>query len=255
VQSHGLVFARESNKGGEQGMNKGLALCAGAGVGSGLMFLLDPARGRRRRALLRDKFVSAARKTGEGVEATADDLRNRMQGIASEVQSRFSSEPVDDVKLVERVRAKLGRIVSHPSAIKVTSQNGRVVLSGPILTHEVPQLLACVNRVSGVNQVMNILDTHEQAGDHPALQGGRERQGNRFEFFQENWSPAARFVAGAAGASLAVYGGARRDALGAGLGAAGLLLLTRGITNTGLKKLVGWGSETDARQQQLTTGH
>jgi len=102
---------------------------------------------------------------------------------------------------------------------------------------------------------MNILDTHEQAGDHPALQGGRERQGNRFEFFQENWSPAARFVAGAAGASLAVYGGARRDALGAGLGAAGLLLLTRGITNTGLKSLVGWGSETGSGQQQLTTGH
>ena len=75
-----------------------------------------------------------------------------MQGIASEVQSRFSSEPVDDVKLVERVRAKLGRIVSHPSAIKVTSQNGRVVLSGPILTPEVPQLLADANvRATGLN--------------------------------------------------------------------------------------------------------
>ncbi|HEU0047464.1 MAG TPA: hypothetical protein VFQ43_07660, partial [Nitrososphaera sp.] len=43
----------------------------------------------------------------------------------------------------------------------------------------------------------------------------------------------------AAGVSLAVYGGIRRDALGAGLGAAGLLLLTRGITNTEFKRLAG----------------
>jgi hypothetical protein len=43
----------------------------------------------------------------------------------------------------------------------------------------------------------------------------------------ENWSPAARLLAGAAGSALAVYG----STLGAGLGAAGLLLTTRAITN------------------------
>lgn len=218
-------------------MHRGLAFGTGLGIGTGLMFLLDPDQGKRRRALLRDKCFWAARKTGEGAQVTARDLRNRTQGLVSEVQSRFSSAPVDDSVLVDRVRAKLGRVVSHPRAINVSSQNGRVVLSGPILTAEVPELLACVNSVSGVNEVINQLEAHEQSENHPALQGGRERQGDRFEFFQENWSPAARFVAGAAGASLAAYGGMRRDALGAGLGAAGLLLLTRGITNTGLKSL------------------
>ena len=237
-------------------MNKGLALGTGIGLGTGLMFLLDPTQGKRRRALLRDKCYLAARKTGEGVEVTARDLRNRTHGLVSEVQSRFSSAPVDDAVLEDRVRAKLGRVVSHPRAIRVSAQNRRVVLSGPILTAEVPELLACVNTVKGVNTVINQLETHDEPGDHPALQGGRERSGDRFEFMQENWSPAARFLAGAAGASLAVYGGARRDALGAGLGAAGLLLLTRGITNTGLKSLVGLGSsQDDGQQQQLTTGH
>lgn len=235
-------------------MNKGLALGAGVGLGSGLMFLLDPDRGKRRRALLRDKFVWAARKTGEGVNVTARDLRNRTHGIMSDVQSRFSSHPIDDTKLVERVRAKVGRIVSHPRAIDVTAQDGKVILSGPILTYEVPEILACVNSVSGVNEVINNMEMHEEADNHPSLQGGRERPGYRFEFFQENWSPAARLVAGAAGASLALYGGKRQDALGAGLGAAGLLLLTRGITNTGLKSLAGFGSERDNRQQQIT-GH
>ncbi|HEU4874987.1 MAG TPA: BON domain-containing protein [Pyrinomonadaceae bacterium] len=223
-------------------MNKGLTFGAGLGLGTGLMYLLDPDRGRRRRALLRDKGAWAARKTGDCIRVTARDLRNRTQGITH----LHSSEPVDDRKLAERVRSKLGRVVSHPSAIQVEAQNGAVTLSGPILVEEMPELLSCVNGVRGVNQVINNLEAHEQADNHPALQGGRERQGAHFEFFQENWSPAARVLAGAAGASLAAYGGVRRDALGAGLGTAGLLLLTRGITNTGMKRLAGFGSRQEA---------
>ena len=237
-------------------MNKGLTFGAGLGLGTGIMYLLDPDRGKRRRALLRDKCARAARKTGEGMEVTARDLRNRTQGIITDIQSRFSSEPPDDSVLVERVRSKLGRIVSHPGAVEIIAQNGNVTLQGPILANEVDDLLSCVKHVHGVNDVVNNLEVHEHADNHPALQGGRERQGNRFEFLQENWSPAARFVAGAAGASLAVYGGARRDALGAGLGAAGLLLLTRGITNTEFSRLAGFGSnQDDSRQQRLAIGH
>ncbi|HEX7331629.1 MAG TPA: BON domain-containing protein [Pyrinomonadaceae bacterium] len=232
-------------------MNKGLTFGAGLGLGTGLMYLLDPDRGRRRRALLRDKGAWAMRKTGDCIEVTARDVRNRVQGI-THVHS--SSEPVDDRKLAERVRSKLGRIVSHPGAIEVNAQNGKVTLSGPILVEEIPELLSCVNGVRGVNQVINELDAHEHAENHPALQGGRERHGSRFEFFQESWSPAARVIAGAAGASLAAYGGVRRDALGAGLGTAGLLLLTRGITNTGFKRLAGIGSNGND-DRQLSTGH
>lgn len=237
-------------------MNKGLTFGAGLGLGTGLMFLLDPDRGKRRRALLRDKAVWAVRKSGDCLQVTTRDVRNRTQGIVSDLQSRFSAEPVDDGVLVDRVRSKLGRVVSHPGAIEVTAQNGNVTLSGPVLSAEVPELLACVNRVNGVKEVNNNLELHDEPGNHPALQGGRTREGGRFEFFQENWSPAARLVAGAAGASLAAWGGARRDAVGAGLGAAGLLLLTRGITNTGFKHLVGFGSEQgNGEHQQLASGH
>ena len=194
-------------------MHRGVAFGTGVGIGTGLMFLLDPGQGKRRRALLRDKCYWAARKTGEGVGVTARDLRNRTYGLVSGVQSRFSSEPVDDSVLVDRVRSKLGRIVSHPRAIDVSVQNGRATLSGPILTAEVPQLLACVNRISGVNQVVNQLETHEEPGNHPKLQGGRERTGERFELFQNNWSPSARLLAGL------------------GIGAAGLLLFKHKVTS------------------------
>ena len=237
-------------------MNKGLTFGAGLGLGTGLMFLLDPDRGRRRRALLRDKGAWAVRKTGECWETTTRDVRNRTQGIVSELKSHLSSQPIEDDVLVERVRAKLGRVVSHPGAIHVNAQNGTVIVTGPILASEVPELLACVGGLRGVNEVVNNLEAHEPADNHPALQGERERQGSQFEFLQENWSPAARLVAGAAGATLAAYAGVRRDALGAGLGAAGLLLLTRGITNTGFKRLAGLGPDDgDSSQRQLVIGH
>ena len=196
------------------------------------MFLLDPDRGKRRRALVRDKFASATKMTGDCIHVTTHDVQNRTRGLIANIQSRFSSEQPDDAVLVDRVRSKLGRIVSHPSAINVTAQNGKVTLSGPILAHEVPNLLSCVKWVRGVQDINNNLEAHEATENHPALQGGRERPAHRFEFLQENWSPTARLLAGAAGASLAVYGGTRRNALGAGLGAAGLLLTTRAITNT-----------------------
>ena len=231
-------------------MNKELMFGAGLGIGTLAMFMLDPDRGRSRRARVREKLASTARKTGEGIGVTARDLSNRAHGVAASIQSKFTSDKVDDAVLVDRVRSKLGRVVSHPGAIHVSAENGNVTLSGPILEEEVDYLLARVRRMQNVNEVVNNLELHKEAGNHPALQGGRHPQGHRFEFLQENWSPAARFIAGATGASLAVYGGTRRDALGAGLGAAGLLLLTRGITNTEFKRLAGFDDRLKSDRQR-----
>jgi osmotically-inducible protein OsmY len=138
-------------------MNKALTFAAGVGVGTGIMYLLDPDRGKRRRALLRDKCAWSARRTGEIFEGTAHDLRNRTQGIVAELRSHFSQAPADDGVLVDRVRSKLGRVVSHPSAIEVTAQNGKVTLSGSILANEIENLLSCVRHVNGVNEVVNNL--------------------------------------------------------------------------------------------------
>lgn len=221
-------------------MNK--ALLFGAGVGAAAMFLLDPDRGKRRRSLVMDKLASATRKTGDCIEVTSRDVTNRTRGFIAEIKARLSSEQPEDSVLVDRVRSRLGRIVSHPAAIVVTAENGNVTLAGPILADEVPHLLSCVKWVPGVQDVNNNLEVHDEADNHPALQGGRDRAGSRFKFLQDNWSPTARLLAGTAGASLAVYGGTRRNALGAGLGAAGLLLLARGITNTELTQLASQAS-------------
>ena len=57
-----------------------LTLIAGAGAGAGLMYLLDPDRGTRRRALARDQISRAANVTGEALEATWRDARTRVEG-------------------------------------------------------------------------------------------------------------------------------------------------------------------------------
>ena len=43
-------------------MTKESALIGGAGLGAGLMYLLDPDRGKRRRALVRDQAARSVRR-------------------------------------------------------------------------------------------------------------------------------------------------------------------------------------------------
>ena len=95
------------------------ALLAGAAVGAAVAYMLDPDRGGRRRALVRDKIIRGAHVTGRALDATARDIANRSRGLASATRTRWSGEAVDDWRLVERVRAKLGRVCSHPRAIDV----------------------------------------------------------------------------------------------------------------------------------------
>ena len=221
-------------------MNRELTLLAGGiGLGAAFMYMLDPDRGRRRRALVRDKLASAANKTPDAIGATARDLRNRARGLAAQAGSVFSIEEVSDEVLVARVRSWMGRVVSHPHAIEVAADQGRVRLSGPILASEVDDLLSCVRGVSGVTEVDDQLEAHDQAGNVPGLQGGVARPGDRFELMQENWSPTARLLAGAAGGALAAYGFSRRDPLSLALGAVGVGLLARGVTNMEMKQLLG----------------
>jgi hypothetical protein len=58
-------------------MNKGVTWMSGIGLGAGLMFLLDPGAGRRRRARIRDKVRSAAGRAGDYLDATGRDLTHR----------------------------------------------------------------------------------------------------------------------------------------------------------------------------------
>jgi len=220
-------------------MGKALSLMSGLGLGAGLMYLLDPDRGKRRRALARDQIVHQWHAAGDAIATSARDLKNRTRGRVAEMRSRLAPDQVSDEVLVERVRAKLGRVVSHPSAIHVTADQGRVTLNGPILEGELDPLVSAVASVRAVKEVANRLRVYPHAGGLPDLQGGAAQPGAPFESMPRNWSPAARLLVGTAGGVLAAYGASRRNALGAAVGTVGAGMLARAATNVEMKRLLG----------------
>jgi hypothetical protein len=85
------------------------------------MFLFDPARGRRRRALGRDQLAHAAHLLERAVGATSRDLSHRAYGVLAEAMRFFRRKEISDETLAARARARIGRSVSHPHAISVTA--------------------------------------------------------------------------------------------------------------------------------------
>jgi uncharacterized membrane protein len=96
-----------------------------------------------------------------------------------------------------------------------------------------------VRSVRGVEDIDVQLDIHDSPGNIAALQGGRTRTGEPFEFMQQNWSPAARLLAGAIGTRLMLNCITRRGPLSLLLGTAGFAMTLRALSNQELKRSIG----------------
>lgn len=149
--------ARGREAAAERSSGTALTLLTGLGLGAALMYFLDPDRGARRRALVRDRTASALRQGGRGAQGIAEDARNRAVGTAAEIGRRLRDEQVTDDQLVARVRAQLGHHVERARAIDVVADGGRVVLRGEVAADEVEDVLSTVRGVRGVDQVDNQL--------------------------------------------------------------------------------------------------
>jgi hypothetical protein len=231
-------------------MNRLCNYLTAASIGAGLSYFFDPVVGNRRRALARDQINHFCNKTGDAADATWRDLQNRAYGVFAELTGAFRADMADDDVVVQRVRSKLGRYVSHPAAIEVSAHNGTIRLSGPILADEVDDLFCAVRSVRGVRDIEDHLDLHTSA-DISALQGGVPRTGEPFEFMQENWSPTARLLVGMAGATLMSKFLARRTQASLLLGAAGAVLAVRALANQESSRMFGAGDGqrvTDTRK-------
>lgn len=224
-------------------MDDRLKLLLGAGLGALSMYYLDPARGRYRRAVVRNRLVHAGHEVQRGIGVAANDLYNRAAGVGAEARSLFDSRLPDDDVLVERVRACLGRVVTHPASVHVSASDGVVTLQGLILTDEVPHLLRCVRRVHGVKGIANELEAHATPGRIPGLQGEPpQRVVERRALMQRSWTPAGRVLGTTAGVAAALYGFGQRNARGTLVGTVGAALLARAVTNLDLGRLLGLGS-------------
>ncbi|HZW13124.1 MAG TPA: SRPBCC family protein [Noviherbaspirillum sp.] len=217
-------------------------LLSAAAIGAAAMYMADPDRGRRRRALATDKMRSLAVKTGGAIDVASRDLSNRAQGLraqATRVLSRKQQDVDSDELMVARVRKEIGRVVSHPRAIKVSAMHGRVSLYGPILASEKQELLDCVKSITGVSEIDDKLEIHESAAGIPSLQGEGKIRRAASSVMQETWSPALRAIAAVGGGALSLYGLTRRSPASVAMATLGVGLITRGLMNRPFNQLMG----------------
>lgn len=203
-------------------------LAGGAAFGAAAMYVLDPDRGKRRRAIVRDRADALVADTRHALRAATRDAAHRFGGMQVRVRRFLTNAPIpDDLQLIERVRARLGRVVAHPHAIQVGANRGRVTLSGPVLCHEVPRLLHAIGTVFGVSSVEDRLVAYDHADSISSLQGGT----GEARAPSTRWVPAARLAAIAGGTILCLYGLRHRSLAGYALAAAGFALVCRGAMN------------------------
>jgi hypothetical protein len=209
-----------------------------AALGALMMFAFDPSKGRRRRALLRDKTRRSITSTAHALQVSARDLGHRARGLRAAARHLLTGRrATDDLVLIERVRAKMGRIVSHPHAIQIGAHNGRVTLSGPILPGEAGPLLETVRSVWGVRNVEDHLVVYDRPDSIPSLQGGVPRNAVRAENARHEWRPVWRIAALCAAGALALCATRSRGAARLAFVMAGASLATRGTANMPLARL------------------
>ncbi len=223
-------------------MNRWRSAVTLAGLGAFAMYMLDPDRGKQRRARTKDGFVHAACETKKFSGRVRRDAANRVAGTVAQTGKlfQFGKREMTDDLLVRRVRSIMGRHVSHPRAIEVKCKDRVVELSGWAMTDELPGLVRAVKSVPGVKEVSAFMHTARQKGHIPALQGGRRAGATGW---RKRWSPTARVMAGTSALALLMYGLVKRGAMGAAPATAGGLLLARAFWNRTLPEMAGVGAE------------
>ena len=194
-------------------MDRLVGLLGSMGVGAGLMFLLDPDRGRRRRALVRDKATAMNRRLAESTSAALEDAGNRARGVVAEARQLWSAEPVADPVLTERVRSRLGTVCARPGDVVVEVHGGRVTLRGAVADDEYDRVLRRVGWTPGVKAVDHELTV--RAAPHAA--GSRSGSSRRAR-------PDGRILGLGLGLAAAALGGRRRIS-GSLIGATALTML------------------------------
>lgn len=149
----------------------GTALIAAitAAVGAIAAFLMDPARGRARRARLVDQggatIRRAARHAGRAVHAARSTAAGRLASATH--REDHEDDLLDDVTLTSKVETELFRDPSVPKgAININVERGIVVLRGEVPDAEMRDRLAAeAGSIGGVWSVHNLLHLPGEVAD------------------------------------------------------------------------------------------
>ena len=206
-------------------MNKACTTVGAGILGAGVMYVLDPKVGRRRRAFLRDKGTHFSKVVGRGLNATGRDVGHRVKGLIAKGLRVFKKRDLIDRVLIQRVREELDQVIGNSSGIKVNARNGEVSLSGSILQHDYRPLLKRIQKLAGVRYVVDRLTPRLTLSEAVHQGVGTSIIGSG------HWPPAKRALAIGAGIGAVVFGAKERNKTGAVVAAAGASLMARGIAN------------------------
>lgn len=151
--------------------NNRLYFLLGAAFGASVMALVDPGRGARRRSLILDQVQHGVNVAGRGTWKQVRNLGKNLKGAIAERRSaaRDARRIIDDERLVDRVKAQIGHVLSHFS-VNVEARGGHVVISGPVMRGERQKLEDRLRETRGVHAFELRVSEHDSPEGVPSLQ-------------------------------------------------------------------------------------
>lgn len=204
------------------------------------MYYLDPLRGKRRRALVRDQFVRIQHRTGNRGRAATLNLFQRTRGLAVRSGSRIRSSVIkpdtSDPVIIAHARAILGHSVSHPRSVEILANNGQLIVSGELNRAEASRLFRRLRKIPGVMDIESRVISEGRPFQIRRFQAARRR---RQRLSRQNFGPR-RIQLGslAMGLMLSAYGFKRAGRIGRLIGAFGLSLIGRSVQDPGLRNML-----------------
>ena len=147
-----------------------LTWMGGIALGALAMYLADPVQGRRRRALLQDKFTHVSHSTSRLVDKKLHAAHNRWSGLLAgllRILAPRQAKPVDDHVLEARVRSRLGRAMCPTCDVEVHAHQGAVTLSGNLDNATQARMMRLVAAIPGVDSVAGVSQPHVESASRP----------------------------------------------------------------------------------------
>lgn len=127
-------------------------------AGVGLMYLLDPTDGPRRRNVLLGKATRCLNETGDFFRRTGRHVANRSRGAAHDTRAMLRpADEATDRTIAERIRARLGHLQQPSANVNVVVIDGCATITGRCTPDDVDALLSTVQSTPGVASIVNLL--------------------------------------------------------------------------------------------------
>jgi osmotically-inducible protein OsmY len=141
-----------------------------AAAGACATYLLDPDRGRARRARLRDQARATVKRDVRMVERRIRYDRGRLEGVIHRASDKGHAPPANDHVLVDKVRSEvLGRMPDVEHRVSVDASYRVVTLRGELEdAADATRLEAAVRAVPGVDDVVNLIHRPGEAAPNKA---------------------------------------------------------------------------------------